>query len=383
MTRTEPVIGVLGGYGAVGAAAARCLADWGAFLLRIGGRDAEAAARCASSLGGRAEPMAVDVMDDDSLDRFGRGCDVVLNCAGPAYILAERPRRAAAAPGAAYVDVMDGSGPGRAPDGERTAVLSAGVSPGLSGLLPRLLAEGPVPLRAARFTGYYVMLGAFTHTGAVDYLLSLDRDYGVARAQWRDGRVVRGALGGAQEREVAGVGHPVTVYPYLTRELVGQARALGLAEARWYNAFDGHRLLDALNRHRAGDGGAGSLDAGVAGVVRASTLDALGRTPYHLLWGVLEGSGPDGAPVRRTALIRGDDGSAMTGTVGAVAVRELAEGRIPPGTHRAAHVLPARAVTDALRRHQPGTAVVLSEGPADDEAAAGAGAAAVMEDGVL
>ncbi|WP_171990705.1 saccharopine dehydrogenase NADP-binding domain-containing protein [Streptomyces sp. JHA26] len=379
MSGGAPLIGVLGGYGAVGAAAARVLAAEGEFRLRIGGRDPEAAARCAAALGGAVEAGEADARSEASLDRFAQGCDVVLHCAGPAYELADRPRRAAAAAGADYVDVMDGCGPAPAPAGERTAVLSAGLVPGLSGLLPRLLTDGRTPPGTARFTGYHVSLGAFTRTGAMDYLLSLDRGYGTPRAQWRDGHVVRGALRGAEERLVAGVPHPVTVYPYLTQELVGQARALGLAEARWYNGFDGHHLLDALNRHRSGDDRAGGPEARAADVVRASTLDALGRSPYHVLCGVLERSGPDGATVRRV-VVRGTDGSAMTGVVGAVAAREVARGRVPRGVHRAARVLPARGVLDALRRHLPDTVVTFS----DDTPAAGVVPAdPVMEEGVL
>ncbi|WP_187282838.1 saccharopine dehydrogenase NADP-binding domain-containing protein [Streptomyces sp. MS191] len=401
MTGAPPVIGVLGGYGAVGVAAARVLTAGGGLRLRIGGRDAEAAARCAAALGGAAAGVAADALDDDSLGRFVHGCDVVLNCAGPAYVLGDRPRRAAAAAGADYVDVMDGSGPGGAPAGEGTVVLSAGVAPGLSGLLPRLLTEGaggrpgwPEP-GAARFTGYYVSLGAFTRTGATDYLMSMDRGYGTPRAQWRDGRVVPGALRVAEECVVAGVPHPVTAHPYLTRELTAQARALGLAEARWYNAFDGRHLLDALNRSRAaGDAGAGGDRAGgpaaqADAVVRASALDALGRTPYHVLWGVLEPLEPSRDPSaeypvrRRTALIRGEDGSAMTGVVGAVAAREVALGRVRPGIHRAASVLPPRLVTDALRRHLPGTVVTVSDGEPARKAVAVSTAGDDMEDGVL
>ncbi|WP_327373301.1 saccharopine dehydrogenase NADP-binding domain-containing protein [Streptomyces sp. NBC_01216] len=394
MTGAPPLIGVLGGYGAVGGAAARVLADSG-FRLRIGGRDPGAAARCAAALPGSAEGRAVDALDDGALARFAHGCDVLLNCAGPAYLLAGRPRRAAAGAGARYVDVMDGSEDGAAPAGERTAVLSAGIAPGLSGLLPRLLTEWRpgtagratriVP-GAARFTGLYVSLGAFTRTGATDYLLSMDRGYGTPRAQWRDGRVVPGALRGAEEHTVAGVPHPVTAHPYLTRELVAQARALGLAEARWYNAFDGRHLLDALNRSRACGDRAGSLDAQAEAVVRASTLDALGRTPYHVLWGVLESLEPAGsarAPVRRTVLIRGDDGSAMTGVVGAVAAREVAFGRIGAGVHRAASVLRAGPVTDALRRYLPGTVVTVCEDAPAKEAVGGRPASGGMEEGVL
>ncbi|MEV6834714.1 saccharopine dehydrogenase NADP-binding domain-containing protein [Streptomyces sp. NPDC051133] len=393
MTGGTPLIGVLGGYGAVGAAAARCLAAEG-FRLRIGGRDRAAAERCAAGLGGpaegrpaearRVEARRVDARDDADLERFARGCDVLLHCAGPAYELAARPRRAAAAAGAAYVDVMDGAGPEPAPPGERTAVLSAGLSPGLSGLLPGLLTDGRPPSGGTRFTGHYVMLGAFTRTGALDYLLSLDREYGTARAEWRRGRVVPGALPGAAPHTVPGVPHPVTAYPYLPRELADAADRLMLAEARWYNAFDGHHLLDTLNRHRSGDAGRAGLDARVADVVRASELDAFGRTPYHLLWGVLEPLSPGAGGVRRTVLVRGTDGSAMTGVIGALAAAEVARHRIPPGAHEAAAVLAPRQTLTALRRHLPDTVCTVTETPVDEiPRTPGDETAVPLEDGVL
>ncbi|WP_345197476.1 saccharopine dehydrogenase NADP-binding domain-containing protein, partial [Streptomyces lavendulae] len=366
MSAGRPLIGILGGYGAVGAAAARALAAEGGFRLLIGGRNPRAAANCAAALGGPAEAREVDARSDASLERFARGCDVLLHCAGPAYELAGRPRRAAAAAGADYVDVMDGCGPGPAPAGERTAVLSAGLSPGLTGLLPRLLADGRHPPGAARFTGCHVSLGALTRTGAIDYLLSLDRGYGTARAQWRDGRVVHGALRGAQERVVAGAPRPVAAHPYLTQELAAQARSMGLVEARWYNAFDGRHLLDALNRYRAADDREAALDAQAAGVVRASALDAVGRSPYHVLCGVMEFEGSDGTTVRRRVVIRGEDGSAMTGVVGAIAAREVAGGRVAPGVHRAARLLSPREVLDGLRRHLPGTVVTFDGGIMED-----------------
>ncbi|MFG2910075.1 saccharopine dehydrogenase NADP-binding domain-containing protein [Kitasatospora sp. NPDC048286] len=361
---TEPLVGILGGYGAVGASAARCLAAEGGVRLRLGGRRAEQARRLAAGLG--AEPVTVDAADDASLLAFGRGCDVVLNCAGPAYLLRDRPRRAAAAVGAAYVDVMDGGG--TAPPDERTAVLSAGLSPGLSGLLPRLLAEGLA--RPLRFTGHYVGLGALTTTGAADYLLSLDRGYGVPLAGWRAGRVVPGALSMLPEHGIPGLPRPVTAYPYLLDEIARQAEELGLESADWYNGFDGHYLLDALNRQRSG---VQDFDAACEELVRAGALDVVGREPYHVLWGALDGLDAEGAAVRRSGLIRGSDGSELTGVVGAAAVRELLAGRVALGAHQASRVLAPATVVEALRRHLPATVVAVTQaapfdgGAEDDE----------------
>jgi hypothetical protein len=363
------LIGVIGGYGAVGSVAVRCLAAEG-FRLRAGGRSPARGAALAEVVPG-VTAAVVDATDADSVARFAADCDVVLNCAGPAYQLGETPRRAVIGAGAHYVDVMDGSAAAFAPPAGRVAVSSAGLLPGLSGMLPHLLADG---LAEPCFTGHYVGLDRFTFTGAVDYLLSMERDYGTALAVWRDGRVVPGALGVEEGCSVLGTPRPVTAHPYLTAELVRQAARLGLKEARWYNAFDGEHVLRVLNRHRA-PGGLTTPEESAAALVRASALDLSGRAPYHLLRGTVDGWTAAGDLVRRTLLVRGRDGNALTGVVGAVAAAEVARGAVAPGCHEAVDVVAAGTVLDALRRHLPDTVVWFS--------ATAREAGVVAEEGVL
>ena len=49
----------------------------------------------------------LDINDDEELSDFCGECDVVLNCAGPAYVLFEKVALASARAGAVYVDVTD------------------------------------------------------------------------------------------------------------------------------------------------------------------------------------------------------------------------------------------------------------------------------------
>ncbi|MYQ52566.1 MULTISPECIES: saccharopine dehydrogenase NADP-binding domain-containing protein [unclassified Streptomyces] len=351
--RRAPLIGIIGGYGAVGRSAARSLAAQGRFRLRLGGRDGEAARACAARLAAPAEAMAVDAGDARSLGRFSQGCRTVLNCAGPAYLLADRARRAAFAAGADYVDVMDDGRPADPVPG-RTAVLSAGLMPGLSGLLPGLLSQGLDP--GGEFTGCYAGLGTLTRTGALDYLLSAERGYGTPMAVWR-GRVVPSALAVELHFPVPGVPRPLTAHPFLTEELVDRARELGLGEARWYNAFDGDAVLGTLNRSRGGHPGARDLAARAEELVRSSALDAAGRTPYHVLWGRLEGSDQEGNAVSRAIVVRGEDGSRLTGAVGAFAAAAVCGGQVLRGVHQASAVLSPQAVVDWLRTGVPGVTV--------------------------
>lgn len=300
-------VGVLGGYGAVGEVAARCLASDG-FAVRIGGRQATSAVGLARDLATPGQGMRVDAADPDSVAAFADGCRVVLNCAGPGYLLSEPIRRAVLAAGVDYVDVMD--------DGldttavARTVVLGAGLVPGLSRLLPKLLGDGVAVYE--RFTGAYAGLGTLTPAAAADYLLSGRRGYGTPFAAWR-GRVTHSALRIDEDFRLPGVARALTGYPFLTEELRAQAAALGIGDASWHNAFDGPYLLAALSRLQ---GHAElNLTEAAAEIVQASALDAAGRVPYHLLHATMAGWDRDGHPIVRTALIRGADGSAITDAI--------------------------------------------------------------------
>ena len=81
----------------------------------------------------------LDINNDDELLDFCSECDVVLNCAGPAYILFEKVALASARAGAVYVDVTDAlmfndeiisrvSGKGK-------FYIAAGYYPGITGVM--------------------------------------------------------------------------------------------------------------------------------------------------------------------------------------------------------------------------------------------------------
>ncbi|WIN00601.1 saccharopine dehydrogenase [Actinoplanes oblitus] len=340
----EPaVIGVLGAGGAVGTVAVTCLLDGGGVRVRAGCR------RPGPAPAG-VRPAVVDATDPAAVRRFASGCRLVLDCTAPAYTLMAGVRAAVLGAGADYVSVMD-DGRTPPPPAGRTVVLAAGVSPGLSGLLPRLLAEGLTgPLD---FTGAYAGLGALTAGAAADYLLSLDAGYGMALAAWH-GREVPRALRVDEDFQVPTVDRALTGYPYLTAELRRQALTLPLARASWFNAFDGPHVLAATTRRR----GAGSPGAdAIAELVRASRLDAAGRRPYQVLYGELTGHTADGRPVRRSVVIRGTDGSALTGVVAAEAVLAVLAGGARPGVRYASDIVDSRRLLTGLQHRLPDTVV--------------------------
>lgn len=357
-------IGLLGASGSVGREVVRLLRS--RHPLRIGGRDLRVLQRLAAEQDD-VQAHALDLNDEGALRGFVDGCRLVLNCAGPSYRVLDRVARVALAAGADYLDV-GGDDPlwqrlaGRVPEGRR-ALLSAGMLPGLSGLLPRYLAAGLQRIDEMRC--YAGGLGVFSASAAEDFLLSLDPAHGFGRARqaWRDGRAIawNGAPAEALRRPWLG-NRELLAMPYLGAEGQRLFAALGVASGCAFNLFEDGQLLACLRRIQ-GRGGPGEDRAGaIAGLVAASRLDAAGRTPYQVLAVELRGRSGEG-DVQRSAWLLGGDGSRLTAATAAFAVECLE--RLPAGLHFAAEVLPPGECLERLRAWLPELRLGQGEAAAD------------------
>ncbi|KPC62701.1 saccharopine dehydrogenase NADP-binding domain-containing protein [Streptomyces chattanoogensis] len=365
------MIGIIGGYGAAGAQAARLLYGWGAGPLRVGGRSVERARRfvAAEMPSGEAEAVAVDVDDAASLAAFVRGCDVVLHCAGPSHRTAERVAYAALIAGAHHVDAGGGErleAIGMAAGG-RSAVFAAGALPGLSGLLPRWLAATDFDA-VHGLTAYTGVLDRFTAIGAEDYLHGVLGGSNEALAQWQDGCRRPGALTRRAGVELAFFPRPVSAFPYVDSEGERLAYDLKLIEGRWYTVLDGAHLGTALDAARVLD-----RTEAIAGLCRATALDVAGRTPYVTYLLQLDGTA-SGRPVTRTAVLRAPGIAQLTGAVAAVAALAALHGEVPGGAHCAATALDPLAAVDRLRKVPELCELTVFDGALDELSMAEEGA---------
>lgn len=358
-------VGVIGAYGGVGRAAVRRLRAAGIGPLRVGGRRLGLAELLvAEELGNDGEPVRVDVHCAESLAAFCAGCSLVVNCAGPSHEMLDTVARAAWCAGADVVETagdaavherLGGAGPGAT---RRAAVVSAGLMPGLSGLLPRCLAAGFD--RPIRLTAYAGGVGRLTPASAADYLASLAD--GAALAAWQHERRVSRALAPLRDVELPPFPGRVTAHPFVSIELERTARALSLDEAAWYNVLDGVHLQAALARLQTVEAGAAAEH-----LVLASDLDLFGRAPYQLMVLQLEGDS-GGAPACRTLILRACDGIELTGAVTALAALAVLGGEVPPGVHYAAEALPQAAWWNRLGRLPEIQTLQVVEGPAAEAA---------------
>ncbi|MFJ8313368.1 MULTISPECIES: saccharopine dehydrogenase NADP-binding domain-containing protein [unclassified Streptomyces] len=322
------MIGVLGGYGAVGGHAALLLERWGTGPLRIGGRDDVRAKRFVTAHMAESEAVAVDIEDAASLAAFVRGCDLVVNCAGPSHRTSEQVTFAALMAGAHVVDAGGGGWLDRIRTavGERSVLYDAGALPGLSGLLPRWLAAEDFD-SVHGLTAYACALDRFTATGADDYLDGVLGEAGEPLAAWRDGARRSGSLHRLPDVQLPYLPRSVTAFPYLDAEGERLARDLSLTDGSWYTAVDGEHLAAALESARTLE-----RDRAVQALCHATALDSAGRTPYVCLIVQLDGVRA-GRPATRTAILRAPGIAQLTGAVTAVAALAVLRGEVPHGTH--------------------------------------------------
>ncbi|MEU6479087.1 saccharopine dehydrogenase NADP-binding domain-containing protein [Streptomyces sp. NPDC047017] len=349
------MIGVIGGYGDVGAHTVLALLRAG-HPVRVGGRSATAAAEfCARPLpaGAPVEHRVVDVRDGDSVAAFSDGLSVLVNCAGPSHLTGATAACAALRTGVDYVDaagddalhaVLDD---GRYRHAGRSAVLSAGLRPGLTGLFPRAVARWARAAGTSRPDTVTVrtrVLDLFTTTSALEYLHGASAIGPGPLAAWRDGAPRRRALTRRTVTDLPFFPGTGTELPQLCAEDARTARALGVRDGDWLTLIQGEHVLAALDRVHVLP-----PDEAAHRLCRAARLDLAGRPPAVTLAVVLRTGG-----ATRTAVLHGTGNAPLSGAVAAHTATSVLRGEVPPGRHFAADVLDAETAVAALTRSTAG-----------------------------
>lgn len=357
MTGPVPGIAVVGAAGGVGRAAIQHLAAWLIGPLRLGARRPSTVDPAVAGVAADGRVAHVDIADAASLAGFCASAGVVVNCAGPSRAIGDRVARAALSAGADYVDAAGGDRLGKlvaqlTRGTSRCAVVSAGMMPGLTGLLPRFLAA--TMSDAPRWlAGHVGGRDRFTPAGVADYLCS--DGFGAPLAAWRDDRLVACPPAADHPTEVPFFPEPVLSLPYLSTETARMAAALGLRDVRWHLVFVDGQVAAWLRRPEARRSPHAATD-----LCRAADLDLFGRAPYQLV--VVTAGAAGGAT--RTVALGGRSATELTGAITALSAARVREGAVPPGTHHAAEVLDPVAAVAALRTADAVTRIVDVGGPA-------------------
>ncbi len=315
---------LFGATGAVGRSCLDVLTRRPDTSLVIAGRDErslhEVATAATGSGPGTVGVACLDLTDAAAVAAAVPGYDVVINCAGPSHRLSEVVAGVAIAAGVPYVDpggdqaLLDRL-TAAAPD--VPVVLQAGVQPGVSGLVLRMLAVH----RTAENDGITVWCGGLQHltsASVLEYLAALGDPSSHPGAALRQGMIHRVGRSDSHPAPARYFSESVTVHPHLDAETISVAAHLSIAEVLWLNVLDGVRTtramqllaLDDERRHTT------DLDA----VLAAGKLDLFGRRPYFAIVGSVGAT---------TVAFRCPDSYRITGAAAAFAAEHIA--KLPAG----------------------------------------------------
>lgn len=298
------MIGVLGSNGHVGSLLANMLKTRG-YELR---------------LGSRSTGFIVDVSNHESLTKFLNGCSVVINCAGPAYLLSEPVARAAISLGIGYLDVAGCEKLCKTLSSETVetpVVFSAGMVPGLSGLLLKLA----ILLNKDRsVVGFAGGVQDVSPGAAADLVLSMSdaAGYGNNGSVWCDGAVCE--LDHTPVRAPSCFPGGTSCRAFLSEEARNIAKNEAVPRLEWYNAFAGDLFLKALVDAQLSK--TRNLDEASKKISLAASIDAVGKRPFYILAAI---SGENAYIVRTT------DSYELTAAVACYAAERLLAGIIPNG----------------------------------------------------
>ncbi len=157
---------VLGGTGRIGRAVARVLAgDSEVSEIGIGGRDRSLAQGVSREVGPKALPVGIDALDETRLARIVEPYDLIVNTAGPDFLVAVPALRAAIAAGTHYCDIAaDASSTeaalslaGAAKEAGVTALTGIGHMPGETNLLARHAASQLDDVESVRICVWFAL----------------------------------------------------------------------------------------------------------------------------------------------------------------------------------------------------------------------------------
>lgn len=227
-------IAVFGGAGEVGQYVVEALNYLG-HQLTIVGRKA------------RPEIMnyqVADLFDVQQVESICRSHDLVINAAGPAYLVRDHIATVAIEMKTPYVDVCGESDVfdalyAKHHDCQSACVMGAGFVPGFSSLLAYLVQKKMQ--RVDRYELYVGGIEAFTMTSAQDFLASLTSDEAHSGCGVTDGCITRVAL---KEGITPMAGSPVfSALPYLSAEHQRVAKSLSFDHYLSYNLIADKQLL--------------------------------------------------------------------------------------------------------------------------------------------
>lgn len=169
-------------------------------------------------------------------------------------------------------------------------ILGAGIQPGLSGILVRLLARAAGP--GATVELYSGGAQPTTEAAVHEFVDSVNSGMLWAGKEWIDGQLRSSRLPESYLAQVAATFSPTAVaHAHCDREVAAAAAAAQAHSVRWHNVSDAPKTTLEIQKMIAGD-------ATVEQVMEAARMDDFGRRHYFRMEGTAVSAGLSDAPLR-------------------------------------------------------------------------------------
>lgn len=297
--------------------------------------------------------IKTDIFDPESLDRFCRQCDLVINSAGPSSKIKLRVAECAAANNIDYVDTSGESiyierETDLFKDTRNSFVIGAGLEAGLSGLIPYRLVRDFDEVELAEC--YFGSRQRISRASLMDLLCSCFIDSGYANACYENGKIVSYKVPREEKHRVPGFRDEIYRKPYISNEISVMAGQCGIKAVKWYHAIADMETMNILD----------TLFESVDRIDQEDFLEAL-TDKYMVMFDAIANTRPlfnsilydltgikNGEPIRKATLCQVEEAYRLCGVVSALAAEHLLENRCKEGVSWACEVLDAEKVIETL-----------------------------------
>ena len=196
---------------------------------------------------------AVDINNRKQLESFISKCELVINCAAPAYIYAPLVAEVSGNMGCTYLDLTD-SIIGKALPEDNIYISSCGYVPGLSAIFPDIIIKKYFE-SAESVCIYQGGTGMCSDMAMLDVILTSESS-GYIDSFAHKGNIEKITMDVKKTYSIEYIGKNIFLKPYLSYEMLHFAKLRNISSVRWFNAYVNMkqfafflRLITALSKN--------------------------------------------------------------------------------------------------------------------------------------
>lgn len=191
----------------------------------------------------------IDFNNEKSVDQFCRKCDIVVNCAGPTYIIQDKIAKFAHKNKAIYIDAFGGNvleDKLKRLNEEGVYIISAGCLPGLSGVLVKELSKED----ADNDTTISIYTGGLESGGknaCADIILSSVLGYGMPNQIIKNSNIYKSNNQYNNFVDIDGFKESVYIQEFLTAEMIKEVELYGIKNLISYQAVPNKKISEIIS----------------------------------------------------------------------------------------------------------------------------------------